>query len=77
LYTTEGPIRMTAVAMREYAGRRVWMIALQVREVGSGAAKREARERLLEAGTNSGCLEQAWKSGERPCTPETAALHGA
>jgi putative DNA-invertase from lambdoid prophage Rac len=36
-------------AMREYAGRRGWTIALQVREVGSGAAKREARERLLEA----------------------------
>jgi putative DNA-invertase from lambdoid prophage Rac len=36
-------------AMREYAGRRGWMIALQVRKVGSGAAKREARERLLEA----------------------------
>ena len=36
-------------AMREYAGRRGWMIALQVREVGSGAAVREARERLLEA----------------------------
>jgi DNA invertase Pin-like site-specific DNA recombinase len=36
-------------AMREYAGRRGWMITLQVREVGSGAAMREARERLLEA----------------------------
>lgn len=36
-------------AMREYAARRGWMIALQVREVGSGAAKREARERLLDA----------------------------
>jgi putative DNA-invertase from lambdoid prophage Rac len=35
--------------MREYAGRRGWRIALQVREVNSGAAKREARERLLEA----------------------------
>ena len=35
-------------AMREYGGRRGWMIALQVREVGSGAAKREARERLLQ-----------------------------
>jgi hypothetical protein len=34
-------------AKRKYAGRRGWMIALQVREVGSGAAKREARERLL------------------------------
>jgi putative DNA-invertase from lambdoid prophage Rac len=36
-------------AMREYADRRGWTIALQVREVNSGAAKREARERLLEA----------------------------
>ena len=36
-------------AMREYAARRGWTIALQVREVGSGAAKREAREKLLEA----------------------------
>lgn len=36
-------------AMREYAGRRGWTIALQVREVNSGAAKREAREKLLEA----------------------------
>jgi putative DNA-invertase from lambdoid prophage Rac len=36
-------------AMREYADRRGWTIALQVREVGSGAAKREAREKLLEA----------------------------
>src|SRR6185369_13621679 len=36
-------------AMREYAARRGWTIALQVREVNSGAAKREERERLLEA----------------------------
>ena len=36
-------------AMREYAARRGWRIALQVREVNSGAAKREARERILEA----------------------------
>lgn len=36
-------------AMREYATRRGWIIAMQVREVGSGAAKREARERLIEA----------------------------
>jgi len=36
-------------AMREYATRRGWAIALQVREVNSGAARREARERLLEA----------------------------
>ena len=36
-------------AMREYAERRGWTIALQVREVNSGAAKREAREKLLNA----------------------------
>ena len=36
-------------ALREYAARRGWMIAMQVREVHSGAARREARERLLEA----------------------------
>jgi putative DNA-invertase from lambdoid prophage Rac len=36
-------------AMREYAARRGWMIVLQVREINSGAAKREAREKLLEA----------------------------
>ena len=36
-------------AMREYAARRGWTITLQVREVSSGAAKREAREKLLEA----------------------------
>jgi DNA invertase Pin-like site-specific DNA recombinase len=36
-------------AMREYVGWRGWMIALLVREVNSGEAKREARERLLEA----------------------------
>jgi putative DNA-invertase from lambdoid prophage Rac len=36
-------------AMREYAARRGWMIALQVREVGSGATQRQSREQLLEA----------------------------
>src|SRR6201997_612646 len=36
-------------AMREYAARRGWTIALQVREVNSGAVKREAREKVLEA----------------------------
>ncbi|MBI2681594.1 MAG: recombinase family protein [Candidatus Solibacter usitatus] len=36
-------------AMREYAARRGWTIAMQVREVGSGAARREAREKVLEA----------------------------
>ena len=36
-------------ALREYAARRGWTIALQVREVNSGAARGEAREKLLEA----------------------------
>jgi DNA invertase Pin-like site-specific DNA recombinase len=36
-------------AMREYAARRGWTIALQVHEVNSGAARREAREKVLEA----------------------------
>jgi putative DNA-invertase from lambdoid prophage Rac len=35
--------------MRDYAARRGWAIAMQVREIGSGAAKRQAREKLLEA----------------------------
>lgn len=36
-------------AMREYAARRGWTIAMQVREVGSGAVQREAREKLMDA----------------------------
>jgi len=42
-------IPMQTRAMREYATRRGWKIALQVKEVGSGAAQREKREQLLEA----------------------------
>src|SRR6202167_6144299 len=40
---------MQSRSLREYAARRGWTIALQAREVGSGAARREAREKLLEA----------------------------
>jgi putative DNA-invertase from lambdoid prophage Rac len=40
---------MQSHAMREYAARRGWTIAMQVREVGSGAVQRQAREKLLEA----------------------------
>jgi len=36
-------------ALREYAARRGWGIAMQMREVGSGAVERKARERLLGA----------------------------
>jgi hypothetical protein len=35
--------------MREYATRWGWTIALQVRQIGSGAPQRERREKLLEA----------------------------
>jgi len=40
---------MQSRALREDAARRAWTVALQVREVGSGAAQRQAREKLLEA----------------------------
>jgi len=36
-------------AMREYAARRGWTIAMQVKEVGSGVAQRQMREKLIEA----------------------------
>src|SRR5229473_8400604 len=36
-------------ALREYAARRGWTIALQVKEVGSGATQREFREKILDA----------------------------
>jgi putative DNA-invertase from lambdoid prophage Rac len=42
-------LAMQSRAMREYAARRGWTIVMHVREVNSGAAKREAREKLLEA----------------------------
>lgn len=36
-------------ALREYAVRRAWTIAMQVKEVGSGASQRQQREKLLDA----------------------------
>jgi putative DNA-invertase from lambdoid prophage Rac len=36
-------------ALREYAARRGWAIALQVKEIGSGASQRQLREKLLDA----------------------------
>ncbi len=41
------PLQMRA--MRQYAVRRGWAIALQIKEVGSGAAEREMRQQLLDA----------------------------
>jgi hypothetical protein len=40
---------MQCRAMREYAVRRGWTIAMQVKEVGSGATQRQLREKLLDA----------------------------
>jgi putative DNA-invertase from lambdoid prophage Rac len=42
-------LSMQSRNMREYAARRGWSIAIEVREVGSGAAQRKAREKLLDA----------------------------
>ncbi|HEX4547083.1 recombinase family protein [Pseudomonas sp.] len=36
-------------ALREYAARRSWTTTMQVKEVGSGAAQRQMREKLMEA----------------------------
>jgi len=35
--------------LREYAVRRGWKIALQVKEVGSGASEQQLREKVLDA----------------------------
>jgi len=36
-------------ALREYAARRGWTVAMQVKEIGSGASARELREKIVEA----------------------------
>jgi DNA invertase Pin-like site-specific DNA recombinase len=40
---------MQVRTMREYAAKRGWEIAVQIREVGSGAVERELREKLMAA----------------------------
>ena len=53
-------------ALREYAVRRGWAVAMQVREIGSGAEKRQARERLIEAARrpkSTSCLCGGWIAG--------------
>lgn len=47
--TDQQTIALQVRALREYAARRGWAIALQVKEVGSGASQRERREKLLDA----------------------------
>ena len=36
-------------ALQDYAARRGWTVAVQIKEVGSGASERELRGKLLEA----------------------------
>ena len=53
-------------AMREYAARRGWTIAMQVREVGSGAARREARRncwRPRAVARSTSCWCGGWIAG--------------
>src|SRR5262245_36632998 len=47
--TDQQTLAMQNRSMREYAEWRGWTIVMQVREVNSGAARREAREKVLEA----------------------------
>jgi putative DNA-invertase from lambdoid prophage Rac len=42
-------LAMQMRALREYVARRGWTVALQIRDVGSGAVERKAREQLMEA----------------------------
>jgi DNA invertase Pin-like site-specific DNA recombinase len=42
-------LRLQNRAMRDYAARRGWTIALEIKEVGSGASVRELRQKLLDA----------------------------
>ena len=47
--TDQQTVPLQIRALREYAARRCWTIALQVKEVGSGVSQRDLREKLLEA----------------------------
>lgn len=75
-------------ALREYAARRGWAAARQVKEIGSGASARELREQIVEAARRhdiEGVL--VWRldrwgrsvrdllAGQRLGRPATAALH--
>jgi DNA invertase Pin-like site-specific DNA recombinase len=42
-------LRLQHRAMQDYAARRGWAIAIEIKEVGSGASVRELREKLLDA----------------------------
>src|SRR3989441_635784 len=50
--------------MREYAARRGWAVALQVKEIGSGASQRERRGKMLEGARRRGIdVVVGWRLG--------------
>src|SRR5271156_6420223 len=56
-------------AMREYAAKRGWTIAAQIKEVGSGAAQRELRATLIAAARGArlmSCWFGDWIAGADP-----------
>ena len=63
--------------MREYATRRGWRIALEVKEIGSGASQRERRQKLLEAGRREIDVVLVWRLDRwgRSVTDLLATLH--
>jgi hypothetical protein len=42
-------LRLQNRAMQDYAARRGWNVAIEIKEVGSGASVRELRQKLLDA----------------------------
>ena len=71
----QNTLAMQNRAMREYAARRGWTVVMQVREVNSGAVRRQAREKLLEAARRreiDGVL--VWRLDRRSVTDLLATL---
>jgi len=66
---------MQLSTMRQYARKRGWAVAVEIKDVGSGAALRQKREELLTAYTK---LEEAAKllarAGEALLAEEADAL---
>src|ERR1035441_5033612 len=60
-------------AMREYAVRRGWTIALHVKEVGSGASQRQLREKLLAISAYRSSLAEDYPF--RPCRIQHTLCH--
>jgi DNA invertase Pin-like site-specific DNA recombinase len=47
--TDQQTLAMQMRALREYVVRRGWTVVIQIREIGSGAVERKAREQLMDA----------------------------